>query len=308
VVSLKRRILQVAKSNATLLIVGETGTGKEVVANEVFRKSARSDRNFVKINCAALPQELIESELFGYEEGSFTGARRGGKRGLFEQGGGGSILLDEVNSLNLSAQAKILRVLQEKEVQRIGGEKSIPVDVRIIATSNKALEQMVVEGTFREDLYYRLNVLHIDVPPLRERREDIPLFVRHCIRRCNREMDKHVDTVNKQVYEYLMNCPWPGNVRQLQNHIERAMTTVWKNALTMSNFFWVENSAPMQKNGADLTISVQGRPLSEILKHLERGLIQKALERNDGNRSRAALELGIARQILYRKMKLLDIS
>ena len=217
ITQLKHEILQIAQINATLLIEGETGTGKEVVANHVYQASKRHGKPFVKLNCAAVPYELMESELFGYEEGAFTGARKGGKKGLFEQANGGTILLDEINSLNLSAQAKLLRVLQEHVVTKVGGGKQIPIDVRVIAISNRPLQEMVEEGTFREDLYYRLNVLHIQVPPLRKRLEDIPELVHLFVEKCNKEMDKHVDTIDPQIYVLLKKQNWPGNVRQLQN-------------------------------------------------------------------------------------------
>lgn len=196
VTRLKHEIMQVSQTNATLLIEGETGSGKEVVANQVYHASKRRGKPYIKLNCAAIPHELMESELFGYEDGAFTGARKGGKAGLFEQANGGTILLDEINSLNLSAQAKLLRVLQERVVTRVGGGKTIPINVRVIAISNRPLEEMVAEGTFREDLYYRLNVLHIKVPPLRERLEDIPELVHLFVENCNKEMDKHVDTID----------------------------------------------------------------------------------------------------------------
>jgi len=304
---LKKEILQVSKSNATLLIEGETGTGKEVVANEVFRAGGQKNREFVKINCAALPQELFESELFGYDEGAFTGARRGGKRGLFECASGGAILLDEINSLNLSSQAKLLRVLQEKVVNPIGSERTVHVNVRVIATSNKPLEQMVAEGTFREDLYYRLNVLNITVPPLRERIDDIPQLVRFFVQRCNREREIEVERIDPNVYEYLKTCSWPGNVRQLQNWIERAMATVWKNVLMLSNFYWISHKA---KDTEDkITLMTQaGRTLPQIMDQLEHEIIQNALLRNNGNKQQTAEVLGISRQMLHRKIKQFNIK
>ncbi len=211
VVQLKREILLAAKTNATLLIEGETGTGKEVVANE------------------------------------------------------GVILLDEINSLSLSAQAKLLRVLQERRVDRVGGDKSIPINVRVIAISNCPLEQMVAEGAFREDLYYRLNVLHIAVPPLRERTEDIPDLIRLFVQRCNLEMEKNVDQIDPKVYEYMQAQPWPGNVRQLQNWVERAMAATWKNVLMLSNFYWVDTRQPaahldssLLKTGRQLPLPLDG--------------------------------------------------
>lgn len=309
IAQLKKEIAGAAQINSNLLIEGETGTGKEVVAMEVFRSSARSKANFVKLNCAAIPQELMESELFGYDDGAFTGARRGGHKGKFQQADKGTILLDEINSLPLPAQAKLLRVLQEREVVPVGGERTVKIDVRVIAISNKPLSEMVAQGTFREDLYYRLNVLHINVPPLRERRDDIPLLVRHFVRKYNREMDRHIDTIDRQVYEFLEQNEWPGNVRQLQNYIERAMTTAWKNTLTMPNFYWIEHPQPMQEAAPFPEIMLHsGATLAEMLDDTKRRIILKVLRRNRGNCSQTARDLGIARQNLYRAMKHLQID
>ena len=307
VLKLKKEIMQVSKSNATLLIEGETGTGREVVANEVFRAGGLENRKFIKLNCAALPQELFESELFGYEEGAFTGARRGGKRGLFEAADGGVILLDEINSLSLSAQAKLLRVLQERNICRIGGEKPIPINVRVIATSNKPLEQMVKENSFRADLYYRLNVMHICIPPLRERIEDIPQLVRFFVERCNRDMGKHVDRIDPKVYSYLKLCKWPGNVRQLQNWVERAMASVWKNVLMLTNFYWISSSTDDTDN--KITLMAQaGKTLPQMMDELEKEIIQNTLKLNGGNKQKTAKKLGISRQMLHRKIKQFHIE
>lgn len=310
IMDVKKEIFQVAKSNANLLIEGETGVGKEVVANEVFAAGSRKDKKFVKLNCAALPQELIESELFGYTEGAFTGARRGGKKGLFEFANGGVILLDEINSLGLPAQAKLLRVLQERIVNPIGSTKAIPINVRVIAISNCSLEQMVKDKTFREDLYYRLNVLHISVPPLRERAEDIPALVTLFIQHCNEEMNKNVEKIDPSIFSFLKTCPWPGNVRQLQNWIDRAMTTVWKNVITLDNFYWINRKTQIPADGAgSLSVNFQpGVPLPQLLDQAEAQIITAALARCAGNKSAAAAELGISRQMLYRKIRQFHIE
>ena len=273
------------------------------MANEVFSASARSGKRFVTLNCAAIPQELIESELFGYEEGAFTGARRGGKLGLFELANEGVILLDEINSLSLSAQAKLLRVLQERRVDRVGGDKSIPINVRVIAISNCPLEQMVAEGAFREDLYYRLNVLHIAVPPLRERTEDIPDLIRLFVQRCNLEMEKNVDQIDPKVYEYMQAQPWPGNVRQLQNWVERAMASTWKNVLMLSNFYWVDTRQPAVHLDSSPLKTGRQLPLPQMMDELERDIIASVLKQSGGNKKRAAEVLGISRQMLHRKIK-----
>lgn len=306
ITQLKHEILQIAQINATLLIEGETGTGKEVVANHVYQASKRKGKPFVKLNCAAVPYELMESELFGYEEGAFTGAKKGGKKGLFEQADGGTILLDEINSLNLSAQAKLLRVLQEHVVTKVGGGKAIPIDVRVIAISNRPLQEMVEEGTFREDLYYRLNVLHIQVPPLRKRLEDIPELVRLFVEKCNKEMDKHVDTIDPQIYALLKQQNWPGNVRQLQNWIERSMATVWKKTLSLANFYWVDpdqsGSGIRFPVGQNLTASKE-KNLSQMMDEIEQEIIKNTIAACGGNKTRAAQILGISRQMLHRKLK-----
>lgn len=306
ITQLKHEILQIAQINATLLIEGETGTGKEVVANHVYQASKRHGKPFVKLNCAAVPYELMESELFGYEEGAFTGARKGGKKGLFEQANGGTILLDEINSLNLSAQAKLLRVLQEHVVTKVGGGKPIPIDVRVIAISNRPLQEMVEEGTFREDLYYRLNVLHIQVPPLRKRLEDIPELVHLFVEKCNKEMDKHVDTIDPQIYVLLKKQNWPGNVRQLQNWIERSMATVWKKTLSLANFYWVDTNPAGNAVGFPLTQKLTAsrkQNLSQIMSKLEQEIITNTLSDCGGNKTQAAQILGISRQMLHRKLK-----
>ena len=297
---------KVAATDVTVLLTGETGTGKEVVANHVYQASKRHGKPFVKLNCAAVPYELMESELFGYEEGAFTGARKGGKKGLFEQANGGTILLDEINSLNLSAQAKLLRVLQEHVVTKVGGGKQIPIDVRVIAISNRPLQEMVEEGTFREDLYYRLNVLHIQVPPLRKRLEDIPELVHLFVEKCNKEMDKHVDTIDPKIYVLLKKQNWPGNVRQLQNWIERSMATVWKKMLSLANFYWVDTNPAGNAVGFPLTqkLTASGKQnLSQIMSKLEQEIITNTLSDCGGNKTQAAQILGISRQMLHRKLK-----
>ena len=307
ILQLKREILQAAKTNATVLIEGETGVGKEVVANEIFHASGRKDGQFVKLNCAALPRELVESELFGYVEGAFTGARRQGKKGLFEVADGGVILLDEINSLDLPSQAKLLRVLQERIVNPIGSSQAIPIDVRVIAVSNCPLEEMVKNKTFREDLYYRLNVLRITVPPLRKRTEDIPELVAFFVNRCNAEMQKHVEKIDPQIFSFLETCPWPGNVRQLQNWVERAMTTTWKDLITLDNFYWIDKKEERPREEAGVHAR-PGVPLPQLMNQIEAQIIRDALRRTGGNKKAAAAELGISRQMLHRKIRQFQIE
>ncbi|MGB9826553.1 MAG: sigma-54-dependent transcriptional regulator, partial [Desulfofundulus sp.] len=217
-----KAIGRVANSNATVLIRGESGTGKELVARAIHYNSIRRDKPFIKINCASIPENLLESEMFGYEKGAFTGAVAS-KPGKFELAQRGTIFLDEIGEMSLGLQAKLLRVIQEREFERLGGTETIKVDVRIIAATNKDLEKCIAEGTFREDLYYRLNVVDIYLPPLRERKEDIPVLVDHMIKLCNTEYKKQVTGFTEQAMKLLMEYDWPGNVRELKNVCERAV-------------------------------------------------------------------------------------
>lgn len=217
----KREAVQASKTNFSVLITGESGTGKEVFARAIHYASARSHRPFVSVNCAAIPSELLESELFGYEEGAFTGAKKGGRKGKFILADGGTIFLDEIGDMPLVMQAKLLRVLQEREVDTVGGSKPVPVDIRVISATRKNLEQMIREGSFREDLYYRLNVINISLPPLRERREDIPLLAGHYMEMLNREYNNNV-IITREAVEILCSHRWRGNVRELDNVIKGA--------------------------------------------------------------------------------------
>jgi len=307
---IREQIAQVANIKTTVLIEGETGCGKEVIANAIFVSGNRSDRNLVKLNCAAIPQELIESELFGYVEGAFTGAKKGGKKGKFELANGGVIVLDEINSLPLSAQTKLLRVLQEREIDRIGGEKPIPIDVRVIAISNKPLAELVEQGKFREDLYYRLNVFRIVVPPLRERKEDIPLLVNHFIQKCNEEMGKNIEHIDKNVYRYLKSFDWPGNVRELRNYVERAMITAWRCDLTLDNFSWMDDNLATVFAREELLDPENSDQMSlaERMKNVERKIIISELEKHGYKKAVTAKSLGISRQVLYNKMKQFGID
>ncbi|MBI5166542.1 MAG: sigma-54-dependent Fis family transcriptional regulator, partial [candidate division NC10 bacterium] len=213
---------QVAPSSATILLQGESGTGKELIANAIHLGSPRRDRTFIKVNCAALPETLLESELFGYEKGAFTGAAAR-KEGRFELAHGGTLFLDEVGDLSLATQAKLLRVLQEGEFERLGGTKTLKVDVRLVAATNTNLTQAVKEKRFRGDLYYRLNVITINLPPLRERQEDIPLLAQHFLLTYSRKNNKAIDGFSQEAMDLLLEYPWPGNVRELENIIERAV-------------------------------------------------------------------------------------
>ena len=219
----RKLIEKAAKVPATVLLRGESGTGKELFANSIHAQSSRSHKNFVRVNCAALSDSLLESELFGYDEGSFTGALKGGKKGLFEEANKGTIFLDEISEISLNTQAKLLRVLQEKEIMRVGSNKNIPVDVRVIAATNADLSKAIKEGKFREDLFYRLSILPIYIPPLRDRKEDIPLLVKSFIAKFNDEYGRNIVDISEEALRILQSHDWPGNVRELENTIGRAI-------------------------------------------------------------------------------------
>nr|WP_256379855.1 MULTISPECIES: sigma 54-interacting transcriptional regulator [unclassified Brevibacillus] len=279
------------KTEATVLITGETGTGKELFAQGIHLVSQRSAGPFIAVNCAALPGNLLESELFGYEDGAFTGARRGGKPGLFELAHGGTLFLDEIGELSLPIQALLLRVLQEKKVRRIGGERIVPVDVRIIAATNRDLEQQIASGQFRSDLYYRLNVLTLEIPPLRERKEDIPDLVWSIIHEVGERRDKAIREVDPAIFALLEQHNWPGNVRELRNVVERMVLLCQSDRLDASDAeFFVSK---IQR--------VRDRP--QPGESEEAMLIRKVLEETKGNRMEAAKILGMDRTTLWRKLK-----
>jgi DNA-binding NtrC family response regulator len=285
----------VAASDATVLITGERGTGKELLAKGIHFNSTRADGPFVAVNCAAIPEALIESELFGHVKGAFTGAVRD-KEGKFELGDGGTVLLDEIGDLRIDLQAKILRVLQERVVDRVGATKSIPVDVRVIASTNRDLEQLIREGKFREDLYDRINVIALRMPPLRERREDIPLLIKHFLRKFTKDA---VVGVQQETLDVLMSYGWPGNVRELESVIERASVLRHSNVLTPDD---LPDKLRKEKNSIEniiLNLPDEGIELEE----LEKNLITRALERHGNNQTRAAAYLGITRPTLIYRME-----
>lgn len=294
-----RRVLdtieQVAQASTTVLILGESGTGKELVARAIHRKSRRSRGPFIAINCAAIPVTLLESELFGHERGAFTGAfsRREGR---FKIADGGTLFLDEVAELDPMVQAKLLRVLQEGEFERLGGTQTIRTDVRVIASTNKNLQEMVRSGKFREDLYYRLNVISISLPPLRERREDIPLLVQHFLARFAARNRKDVRVVSREAMELMMAHDWPGNVRELENTIEHAVVLCRGDTIRVEDLPELIASDTATKHY--LTIQL-GTPLDEI----EQQVIQQTLRITKGNKKLAAQLLGIATRTIYRKVE-----
>ena len=289
-----------ARSKATVLIRGESGTGKELIARAIHYTSPRKDGPFVAVNCAALSENLLESELFGHEKGAFTGADKQ-RRGRFEQADGGTIFIDEVGDIPLSTQVKLLRVLQEREFQRVGGNETIKVDVRVIAATNKDLEEMVENNEFREDLFYRLNVISIRIPPLRERRNDISPLISHFISRYAVENDKEIEGVSKEAMDVLMKYDYPGNVRELENAIERAVVMA-RGTIVAAEDLPVHIRSTRSKSESRYG-SVAGGSLPEMVENLERHLIADALAESDGNQSKAAELLGISERNLRYKLK-----
>ncbi|MBA3036297.1 MAG: sigma-54-dependent Fis family transcriptional regulator [Desulfobacterium sp.] len=289
-------IALVAPSEATVLITGESGTGKELIAGAIHFNSARVKGPFVKINCAAIPETLLESELFGHEKGAFTGADRK-KDGRFLQASGGSIFLDEITEMPLTMQVKLLRVLQEREITRIGGNDVIKVDVRIIVASNSDLQEMVASGTFREDLYYRLNVVNIKVPPLRERREDIPLLAVHFLKLFIERNRKNIKGYTPKAMDEIVKYNWPGNVRELMNAVERAVVLARSDYLDENDFEIIQGESV--KSEITQSFDSWDMPLEEI----EKASILKTLESSNENKSEAARRLGITRRTLHKKLK-----
>ena len=296
---MKTMIYKLAESPSTVLITGESGSGKELVAHSIHQNSHRNARPLVCVNCAAIPENLLESELFGYTGGSFTGAKKGGSIGKFEIANHGTLFLDEIGELPLFVQAKLLRVLQEKEVTRIGGNAPIPVDVRIIAATNRNLEEMVKNGTFREDLYYRLNILNIQVPPLRERKEDIPLLIEHFLSKLS-STQRNNKKLSSAALKVFLNYDWPGNIRELSNIIERLYY--------MSDSDTIElHDIPSQIIQSHIHTTAKNTAssgsLDDMLSCLERDIVLSTLEKTNHNVSQTAAQLQIPRSRLYRILK-----
>ncbi len=303
VFSLIRRI---GDSEVNVLIYGESGTGKELVAHALHKESARAEQPLVKVNCAAIPETLLESELFGYERGAFTGAYTR-KPGKFEMANGGTIFLDEIGDMPLSIQAKLLRVIEQREFERLGSTETITADIRIIAATNKDLLEATRNGTFREDLYFRINVMPVYLPPLRVRKGDIPLLVEHFINVYNSRLYKNIKGVARDVMENFMNYPWNGNVRELQNVIQRAMI------MAKSDFITADCLPPGYMTTGECTVGIDpmlledfGTPLGDKIQHvtdrLEKMLIERALQKTNYHRQNAAELLGISRKSLHNKM------
>ncbi len=288
---------KIASVNSTVLLLGETGVGKEVIANLIQKLSSRSAKPFIKVNCAAIPKDLLESELFGYEKGAFTGADDKGRPGLFEQAHGGTIFLDEIGEMPLPLQVKLLRVLQEFEVTRIGGGRTIKIDVRVISATNKDLESLVKQGEFREDLYYRLNIIPIKIPPLRERPEDIPLLAHYFLQKVNQKYNLHKQLTDDAFFT-MKSYSWPGNIREMQNLIERLVVTA-ENDFIDSNHFPFTNQPSSECQASRKT-------MKEILHDIERDMILKAMVKYKTTR-KAAKFLGISQSTLVKKMQRLGI-
>ena len=293
-------IAQVSRSDTTVLIRGESGTGKELVAHAIHYNSHRAEKPFVKVNCGALPESIVESELFGHEKGAFTGAVAM-RKGRFEMANSGSIFMDEVGDLSPTTQIKLLRVIQEKEFERVGGMATIKTNVRVITATNRPLEQLIREGKFREDLYYRLNVFPIHVPPLRERKTDIPLLADAFVERYNRLNHKAIRRVSTPAIDMLMSYHWPGNVRELENCIERAV-------LLSSDSVIHGHHLPPTLQTAEASGTTHRGTLEGTLEAVERDLILDALKASRGNRAKAARALGISERIMGLRVKTLGID
>jgi len=288
---------EVASLRSTVLIQGESGTGKEMVARAIHNSGDRAPKPFVAVSCAALAETLLESELFGHEKGAFTGASQQ-KRGKFEMADGGTIFLDEIGDISPKLQVDLLRVLQERCFYRVGGQEEVRVDVRVIAATHVNLQQAVADGKFRDDLFYRLNVIEIRVPPLRDRREDVPMLAHHFLERLSHELGKDIGDISEGALKVLMDYNWPGNVRELENAVERAMVTCRTKALTEEDFSF------LAQNGAAHAWTV---PAGMTLNDMEKLLIAATLQRTGGNIKESAALLGIDRSTLYEKIKRYEI-
>ncbi|MCZ6681274.1 MAG: sigma-54 dependent transcriptional regulator [Candidatus Poribacteria bacterium] len=307
---LHSQIRQVASSDLSVLIAGENGTGKELVANAIHQQSQRGRKPFINLNCAALPDELIESELFGHERGAFTGAATQ-RRGKFELADGSTLFLDEIGDMSLKAQAKVLRVLEYGELERLGGSQTLHVDVRIIAATNKSLEQEIENGTFRQDLYYRLNVVPIAVPPLREHIGDLPVLVKHFVEQFYRDSARPPKVIDPSAIRVLQSYNWPGNIRELKNIVGRLLIMVDQDVILADD---VANILPLSHRSSQPTAAAQenrystGTPLAEMVDEAEANLIREALEANDWNIKRTAEQLKIERSNFYKKLAKYNIK
>ncbi len=305
-VTIKAMAQQFSQTPSTLLITGESGTGKELFAQAIHNASNRKTGPFIRINCAALPEHLLESELFGYEEGAFTGAKKGGKPGKFELAKGGTIFLDEIGDMPMNMQTKLLSVLQERVIERVGGTTPLSINVRVIAATNRNLEEMVANHEFREDLYYRLNVVQLRIPPLRRRMEDLPSLVETLIVRINQKLETHIDEISDQAMDWLKKYHWPGNVRELENLLERAINLAHMRSTTCID----PADFPSLRDSITPTLPTEGvlLNLTETIEDLERHMITQALEKAGQNKTKAAQYLGIHSSALYRKLNKYELG
>ena len=312
---------RVSESNSSVLLIGESGIGKELFAHSIHNNSNRSSSPFVVINCASIPEHLLESELFGYEDGAFTGAKKGGKKGQFEIANRGTLFLDEIGDMPLPMQSKLLRVLQEKEVNRLSGHKSIPIDVRIIAATHRNLEKMVKKGVFRQDLYYRLNVIKIEIPPLRKRKEDIPIIATTLLRKLEKKFYRSGIDLSTEVKERLMQHTWPGNIRELENVLERSINVLDGKTINLSHLPLylrdqeidsseeteiINPTSNFDHNTSFASITVF--PLKQMLANVEKSAIGQALAVTKGNKLEAAKLLEISKTSFYEKYKLYNFK
>jgi two-component system response regulator HydG len=298
-----RWVHRVARSDSTVMVYGESGTGKELVARAIHEGSSRSTGPFVRVNCGALSESLLDSELFGHEKGAFTGADRQ-RRGRFELADGGTLFLDEIATISSTTQVRLLRVLQERELERVGGEETIPVDVRIIAATNASADQLLTSGSFREDLFYRLHVVPITLPPLRARPSDIGLLARHFVEKLQGRTCSEVRSLSEAALERLQEHDWPGNVRELENIIERALVLAEGDVLGVEDLPWLRSTsrAPSDNDGEAL-LPPDGADLNQIMERMEERLIRQAMERADGVKAEAARLLGLKPSALYYKLE-----
>ncbi|MDF0726538.1 sigma 54-interacting transcriptional regulator [Cytobacillus sp. S13-E01] len=300
VVELKEKVKNVASGDISVLIRGESGTGKELFAHSIHQLSGRSHQPFIKINCGAIPEHLLESELFGYEEGAFTGAKKGGKKGKFLLAHGGTIFLDEIGDMPLNMQVKLLRVLQEKEVEPVGALQPIPVNVRVIAATNRPLEKMIEEKRFREDLFYRINVIPFKIPPLRERLEDIDHLTDFFLKKITKRSGKRISIIDNEVRRLFYQHTWPGNLRELENVIEAAIHLTDGERIMIS-------SLPEYFMG-DPKLLIGQRSLKEILEETEKRIIEKTIEQYGQDKLQAAKALGISKSSIYEKIKKYELE
>lgn len=293
--SLKEKVKMVAASDISVLIRGESGTGKELFAHSIHQLSNRSHQPFVKINCGAIPEHLLESELFGYEEGAFTGAKKGGKKGKFQLADGGTLFLDEIGDMPLNMQVKLLRALQEGEIESVGSTSPVKVDVRIIAATNRPLEKMMEEKRFREDLFYRINVVPFMVPSLRDRMEDLPLLIESFIKKITKKSGKRISAIEEEVIEKFHQYSWPGNIRELENVIEASIH------LTSNETITTESLPDYMKETA--VYPVGKKNLKDILEETEKRILSQSLSKYNNDRIAAAIALGISKSSMYEKLK-----